>query len=179
MELRPFELKIIEEFRRMGYGIPLKGFWIREHLKLMRTDYPYNMFKKWQNFCDIAAQAGVGIRVGTYQAFRTYFYLLTRLGLVLKEKEILGKHGRKISLYRLNPARIMDLGWRRPFQILYPKTDWTIKTTVEKRSLRQKYRPPGRRRGRPPKYLVEEAVKKAEEEWRRRARRRRVPPIFP
>jgi hypothetical protein len=170
--LRPFELKIIEDYRRMGHGTCSKGLWIREHLKLMLRDYPYSMYKKWRAFCESAAEVGVSIKAGTYQAFRTYFYLLTRLRLVLKERTLTGEKGRRVAMYRLNPERILDPRWLRPFQWLYPVTDWKRKTDAERRALRKKYKPPGRpRRGRPPKYVLEEAAKKAEQEWRRRAKR--------
>ena len=42
-------------------------------------DYPHNMWKLWRSFVE---EAGLNTKAGTYQAFRTYIYVLRRLGLI-------------------------------------------------------------------------------------------------
>ena len=155
MELRDFELEIIDYYKRFGKGLPWKGLWIRGHLLDVKMMYVYSMYKSWRMFCDVAAEFGAKIKPGDYQSFRTYFHLLKQLGLVRVYLEFV-REGRRVVAYELVPEKIDDPGWRRPFQIKYPRTDWKAKTSREKHRLRKKYpRGKGRRRGRPPKYFQE------------------------
>ena len=79
--LRPFERDIVGEIRaspkRVGGGgrsIPRKGVWIRGHLQDVGRDYPYSMYRIWKRFLE---GAGLNIKAGTYQQFRTYICLET------------------------------------------------------------------------------------------------------
>ena len=80
MGMRPFELEIVREIRtdprRPGAGgrsIPIKDVWIRGHLQDVGRDYVYRMYKRWRSFLE---GAGLNIKAGTYQQFRTYIYVL-------------------------------------------------------------------------------------------------------
>jgi len=102
-------------------------------------DYVYHMFRRWRDFCDSAAMLGVRIKAGSYQAFRTYFHLLSQLGLVRRVGTAPSVRGRARVLYELVPERVDDPAWARPFQEKYVSADWTVKTPEEKRALRRRY----------------------------------------
>lgn len=159
---RPWEGFLIDRYRRVGKMAPWKGLWIREHLAEMVYDYPYSMFSRWRLFCESAKAQGVKIKAGSYQSFRTYLHLLHKLGLVERELKPIGhltcpycereipvypqmikrKKGGRISPvhYHLVYGRRDDPAWLRPYQVLFPSTDWRRKTPEEKRVLRRKYR---------------------------------------
>lgn len=148
--IRPFEEELVERFGSIGKMVHpktgergWKGIWIRGHLLDVKTDYVYSMYLTWRDvFCLYAEGTGVRINPGTYQAFRTYFYLLKQLGLVrvyLKMSKKPGDRGLPKVHYEVVPERIDDPAWTRPFQTRYPATDWTIKSATEKRELREKY----------------------------------------
>jgi len=139
---RPFELEIVETYKRIGKGVGWKGRWIRGWLLTTGSSYVYEMYKAWLLFCKRAELfADVRIKPGTYQSFRTYFYLLNRLGLVEKITEIPAKRGVKRSYYRIAPGMENHPAWNHPFQALYPSTDWKLLPIEERRRLREKYRP--------------------------------------
>ena len=46
-----------------------------------------------------------------------------------------------VTWYQVVPEKIDDPAWMRPFQMLYPSTDWTKLSREEKRILRRKYAP--------------------------------------
>jgi len=116
--MRHFEEEIVREIRthpRLGAGgrsIPRKGMWIRGHLQDVGRDYVYGMYKRWRGFLE---SAGLNIKAGTYQQFRTYIYVLKRLGLVEK----IGSPSRSNfsrNYYALNPEKITSPLWRNPFK---------------------------------------------------------------
>lgn len=134
--LRQFELVIVDRYHTMGKAVGWKGYWIREHLERVSADYVYGMYKAWNNFCTISEI----IKAGSYQAFRTYFYLLKSLGLVRVKGTKKGLRGFPRVYYELVPGKVLDPGWIRPFQLVYPSTDWTLKHPEEKRRLKKKAR---------------------------------------
>lgn len=136
--LRPFELEIVDTYKRSGKMSPWKGMWIRGHLLDVKSTYVYSMYKSWRMFCDIAIDLlEAKIKPGDYQSFRTYFHLLKQLGLVRRVFEYVEK-GRRRVIYEVVPEKIDDPAWGRPFQTKYPATDWTIKPMEEKRAIRLK-----------------------------------------
>jgi hypothetical protein len=150
MSIRPFEREILDRYgshgkapdmitRRRGW----KGVWIRGHLRDRRADYVYNMFLSWKAFCNQALLTEVKIKPGSYDAFRTYFYLLKRLGLVVfyaERRPQPGEPGSARRFYTLAPGLESDPGWERPFQSVYPETDWTRLSYSEKHERREKYK---------------------------------------
>ena len=150
MSIRPFEREILDRYgshgkapdmitRRRGW----KGVWIRGHLRDRRADYVYNMFLSWKAFCNQALLTEVKIKPGSYDAFRTYFYLLKRLGLVVfyaERRPQSGEPGSARRFYTLASGLESDPGWERPFQSVYPGTDWTRLSYSEKHERREKYK---------------------------------------
>ena len=119
--LRPFEQEIVREIRvrpeRPGAGgrsVPRKGLWIRGHLQDVGRDYVYGMYRRWRFFLE---DAGLNINAGTYQAFRTYIYVLKELGLV-QRAGVTPSRGFPKSYYALNPDRIASPLWENPFKHL-------------------------------------------------------------
>ena len=117
--LRPFEIEIIREIRTPprsvgagGRSIPRKGVWIRGHLQDVGRDYVYGMYKRWRSFPE---GAGLNIKAGTYQQFRTYIYVLKQLGLV---ERVGGSPSRGFAktYYALNPDKVNSVIWRNPFK---------------------------------------------------------------
>lgn len=97
--LRPFERKILEDFKRFafvegrgGRSSPRKGRWIRGHLS-EGEDYLYGMWLKWKRFVGIARRLDVKLSVGEYGAFRTYCWLLKQEGLIVKVGSERGSRG--------------------------------------------------------------------------------------
>jgi len=116
--LRPFEAEIITEIRvhpeRLGTGgrsVSRKGVWIRGHLQDVGRDYPYRMWKRWKSFLE---DAGLKIQAGTYQAFRTYIYVLRRFGLIRRAGGSPSTFGKKY--YEINPQKINSPLWKNPFK---------------------------------------------------------------
>jgi len=116
--LRPFELEIIKGIRTRpegpgpgGRSVSRKGVWIRGHLQDVGRDYPYSMWKLWKSFLE---EAGLNIEAGRYQAFRTYIYILRKLGLIRRvgsSPSIFGKR-----YYELDPEKINSPSWKNPFK---------------------------------------------------------------
>ena len=119
--MRTFEREIVREIRtpprRVGAGgrsKPRKGVWIRGHLLEQGQDYPYHMHKLWKRFLE---GAGLNIKPGTYQQFRTYIYALKRLGLIHRA----GPPSRSEfsrNYYALNPEKINSPKWKNPYKHL-------------------------------------------------------------
>ena len=116
--LRPFELEILREIRtppeRPGPGgrsVSRKGVWIRGHLQDVGQDYPYNMWKLWREFL---GEAGLKMKAGSYQAFRTYIYILKRLGLIGRAGGSPSTFSKKY--YELNREMVNSPMWRSPFR---------------------------------------------------------------
>jgi len=157
-KLRDFEINIATRFKAGGHAaVSPKAEWIKGHLLDVRSDYIYGMWKKYVSFSRAALERFmVSIHLGTYSSFRTYVYLLRKLGLVLFDRVEKAEPEIPRKYYRLNMRQLDDPSWKAPFQALYPVTDWKKKTSREKHRLRKKYpRGKGRRRGRPPKYFKE------------------------
>jgi len=150
MSIRPFETEILGRFSTYGKAPDMftgqkgwKGVWVRGHLRDLHQDYVYNMYRRWKAFCDQALLMEVKIEPGSYDAFRTYFYLLKRLGLVVfytERRAQPGEPGSARRFYTLAPGLESDPGWERPFQSVYPKTDWTQLSYKDKQERREKYK---------------------------------------
>lgn len=133
-ELRPFERDIIARFMVGGkWAASPKGEWIRGHLLDVGEDYPYRMWKLYARFC-----SHLGIRPGTYQNFKTYIYLLKRLGLIRPARRERTGRGFPRTYYAIVPGAENRPEWTRPLQVLYPKTDWTV--PEQKERYKEKYR---------------------------------------
>lgn len=150
MSIRPFEREILNRYSSYGKAPDMftrqkgwKGIWVRGHLRDRRADYVYNMFLSWKTFCNQALLAEVEIKPGSYDAFRTYFYLLKRLGLVVfyaERRAQPGEPGSARRFYTLTSGLESDPRWERPFQSVYPETDWTQLSYREKQERREKYK---------------------------------------
>ena len=164
-ELRPFEEAIKLEFvgrERPSYPgsgkrAPRKGIWINGHLQDVGMDYPLRMWHRWKQFITILSyqtERRTGLmNPGTYTSFYKFIYLLKKLNLIQEvAREPMWKGFERVY-YRIVPGKekITD-EWERPFQTLYPVTDW-MKLSKEQRSrLSRKYKQPSPRpRGRPRK----------------------------
>ena len=134
VELRPFEEEIAADFRQFGKAASPKGRWIQGYLLTYGRGNPYSMWKAYQQFA-----ATLGINPGTYNSFKTYLWILKKLGLVRVVTRVRGKGFGK-TYYAIRRGMENSPLWRHPMQAAYPKTDWKIKTLGEKRALRQKYR---------------------------------------
>ena len=121
--IRPFEVEILREIRthprRPGAGgrsKPRKGVWIRGHLQDVGRDYPYSMYKRWKSFME---RSGLNIKAGTYQQFRTYIYVLKRLGLIRRAGGSPSSRGNfPRNYYSLIPDKISSPLWKNPFKHL-------------------------------------------------------------
>ena len=115
--LRPFERDIVRRIRgrpgagRGGKASPRKGIWIKNHLLECGQDYVYAMHLRWKGFIE---EAGLNINAGTYQQFRTYIYVLKRLGLI--ERAGASSGGFSKSYYVLNPENVDSPKWNNPFK---------------------------------------------------------------
>jgi len=138
--LRPFEAEIIEIFRVHGTRASPKGWWIRDHLMDVGKDYVYSMWKRYVRFCEAAKRvATVTIHPGPYRSFRTYVYLLRRLGLLTLVEEVKGPGIYSRRYYAITPGREEPFeDWLRPYQTIYPSADWKLMTREEKRIRRRK-----------------------------------------
>ena len=67
--------------------------------------------KFWRSFLD---GAGLNIKAGTYQQFRTYIYVLRRLGLIQSAGGSPSTFGK--NYYALNPDKVNSVIWRNPFK---------------------------------------------------------------
>jgi len=132
--LRSFEVDILNRFKTWGLlRTSPKGEWIRGHLLDVGEDYPYRMWKLYSKFCEVLGQDP-----GTYQNFKTYIYLLKRLGLIYPVRREVTNRGFPKTFYAVVPSKELDPAWTRPLQTLYPKTDWKI--PEQKTLYRLKYR---------------------------------------
>lgn len=125
---RPFEKEIIDAYKAPktfgmggigGRSASRKGLWIRGYLELAGEDYILNMFRIWRNFTTKAAKMGNAIiKPGTYQNFRTYFWILEQTGLVIKTREgksTRGKNKIPRSYYSLRKEEYENNLWLNPF----------------------------------------------------------------
>jgi len=140
--LRPFEVEIIGRWKAGGWrAVSPKASWIFGHLMEVGSDYPYRMWIRWVEFCKIAQGMGAYLRVGTYQAFRTYIFILTtKLGLLRRVRRERPIKGRRRQYYALVPEKVPAPEWARPMQSAYPSTDWMRLPPEERHRLRLKYR---------------------------------------
>jgi len=118
LNLRPFELRIIEDFKSFlgGKAAPRKGVWIRGHLEV--EDFVYGMWQRWCEFCHEAGNLGAPIEMGSYMAFKTYVWLLKTRGLVFPTRRERGKSSRPKffrTYYCVNPRKLRDPLWLNPF----------------------------------------------------------------
>jgi len=119
--LRPFEREIVRGIRasprrsgRGGRSVPRKGAWIKGHLQEVGKDYPYRMHKLWSKFLE---DAGLKIEAGSYQQFRTYIYVLKRLGLIRRVGAETSKSGGfSKNYYALNPDKADSPLWDSPYK---------------------------------------------------------------
>jgi len=117
--LRPFEIEILREIRTSpkrlqagGGSTPRKGVWIRGHLEDVGRDYPYSMYKRWKSFIE---GSGLNIKTGNYAQFRTYIYVLKRLGLIHRIERTGGSPFSK-NYYALIPDKLYSPLWDNPFK---------------------------------------------------------------
>ena len=116
--LRPFERDIVRRIRthprRRGGGgrsVSRKGLWIKNHLLEVGQDYVYSMHIRWKGFIE---EAGLNIKAGTYQSFRTYIYVLKRLGLIQRVGASTGRFSK--SYYSLDLEQVDSPKWGNPFK---------------------------------------------------------------
>jgi len=122
--LRPFEIKILEDFKRFartagkgGRSASRKGIWIRNHLLDVEQDYLYGAWLRWKRFVELAKRLDVKLAVGQYGAFRTYCWLLKESGLIVKvatEKSSRGGFPR--SYYGLVEENLDSELWLNPYR---------------------------------------------------------------
>jgi len=131
-----FEVRIIERFSRGGkFAASPKGEWIRGYLLTFKEGYAYEMWKEYRQFA-----AYLGINPGTYISFKTYMWILKRLGLIRLVRRERVVRGFRKSIYAITPGMENSPLWRSPMQTAYPSIDWKIKPDEVKRALRAKYR---------------------------------------
>lgn len=96
------------------------SLWIKEHLDEAGEDYVLNMFNQMkQHFKTL--KPGKEYKIGNYQTFRTYIYVLNGLDLItLVRKEEVGKPSPRIY-YALNQDNIDSPAWKNPFKARYGK----------------------------------------------------------
>jgi len=125
VELRPFEIEIVDNFKTFspvkggGKSRPRKGVWIRAHLQERGEDYIYSMWKRWRLFAIAARFRDANIDIGTYASFRTYVYLLHHSGLVLATKRERARTTRKEfyrQYYAVNRLKLEDPEWQNPYK---------------------------------------------------------------
>lgn len=81
--MRPFEEKIVTEFKGtaekagMGKAIARTRPWVIGHLTDVGEDYPYNMFRRYREFC-----VEHGLPISTYPSFRLLIYKMSREGII-------------------------------------------------------------------------------------------------
>lgn len=127
-ELRPFELDIISRMKRGGKrAVSPKGEWIREHLRDVRVDYAYRMWRRYERFASLSKELfNVGMPSSDYKSFVRYIHLLRDLGLIVKVAGYAeadpAKPWMKKTYYALAAENLGNRSWRRPFQTLYPST---------------------------------------------------------
>lgn len=98
---RPWEEEILKDFKSFalithhgGRATPRKGRWIKGYLLQLERggrvegDYLYNIHREWKKFCTKAKalrKLDFG-NPGTYQNFKTYFWILEKSRLVERSK---------------------------------------------------------------------------------------------
>jgi hypothetical protein len=136
MSLRPFEADIAARFKTWGKReASPKGEWIRGYLLTYGEGFSYEMWKEYTQFALL-----LGINPGTYTSFKTYIWILKKLGLVRVVRRERGVKGFRKAFYAITPGMENSPLWRSPMQVAYPTTDWKIKPDEIKRILRARYK---------------------------------------
>jgi len=124
VELRPFEIEIIRNFKTFspitggGKSRPRKGVWIRAHLQEVGEDHIYSMWKRWRSFAIAARFQDANLDIGTYASFRTYMFLLKKKGLVIPTRRERARTTRlefRRQYYTVNTRTLRDPRWLNPF----------------------------------------------------------------
>lgn len=121
--LRPFEKDIIKNFKTFspteggGRSRSRKGVWIRGHLLDVGKDYVYGMWKTWKKFTEAARHEHAKIDGGSYSAFKTYIWLLKKLGLITLVDVSPGKgYYFKRHYYAVVPGKVKSKIWLNPYK---------------------------------------------------------------
>lgn len=132
----PFEIEIKERFSRGGkFTASPKGEWIRGYLLTFKEGYAYEMWKEYKQFA-----AFLAINPGSYTSFKTYMWILKKLGLIKLVRRESVTRGFKKSIYAITHGMENSPWWKCPMQVAYPSIDWKIKPPEIKSVLRAKYR---------------------------------------
>jgi len=119
MELRDFELEIIEGFITQGRRFPRVGVWIRGHLTDVGRDYIYGMWKRYIEFVEKANKKGAKIQRVSYRQFRIYVWFLKKLGLIRVVRHRRARDqvkGAPRAYVELVPEKIDDPAWFNPIR---------------------------------------------------------------
>jgi len=160
VELRPFELELIESFKVFnpiagtgGKATPRKGIWIRGHLANVGEDYTYGMWLRWRRFTETAEFMTASIEPGDYGAFRVYVWLLKREDLIRPTRIRPASKTPVLefqrSYYALNPAQLGSPLWENPYATYDSWQRWKRRKFKRPEARRKKAKP-----GRPPKRTV-------------------------
>lgn len=132
VRLRPWEEEILKDFKSLaivtghgGRATPRKGRWIKGYLLLVERggrpgDFLQSIYRGWRDFC-IKAKALRGINLGnpgTYDNFKTYFWLLEKAELVQKTMEEKASRGGTFPrhYYVIVRRRVDSPLWLNPYK---------------------------------------------------------------
>jgi DNA-binding PadR family transcriptional regulator len=106
----------------------MTGVFIRGYLIEHGRAYPYEVFKALREELMEMGYPARGLKWGSYQNVRNYFYWLRRLGLIEPEVEVPSEnvYMRSRRYYRLTDkgrrTPPTNLVWRNPIRALYPES---------------------------------------------------------
>lgn len=125
---RDFEEDIILYFYAAGKRTPRTGLWIRGHLLDVGEDYPYRMWKFYNQFCLYARKRGAFLPTVSYVSFVRYIHLLKDLGLIEKVREEPSKKkGIMRSYYKVVEANLRSHYWINPYSVYESWRRWKEK----------------------------------------------------
>jgi len=146
---KPYEKEIVKLWKEGVADLPWKwgvaatspkSRFIRGFLEEKGQAYVKELWEAWSDFCERAEVVGAHFKRGDYATMRVYIWLLKKLGLVRLVKRVpsVRKGYFERNMYALNPRKVDDPAWLRPFQSLYPSADWTIMPKEKKREVRRR-----------------------------------------
>jgi len=118
----------VEPFWRTWFPAPSTSQFIREYLLEHGEAYPYEVFKALREVLRSIGLPARGIKWGSYQNMRNYFYWLEKLGLIepVRTEPSSNPNLQNKIYYRLTRKGIEtppdSLEWTNPRRALYPKS---------------------------------------------------------